>query len=72
MRHAFINAQGIVVQVIVGELDDGDRDRLLADYAALFGARSCVDVPDEGTPVWIGGIYDPTTGVFAPPAQEPA
>jgi hypothetical protein len=68
-RYAFIDANGIVVNVIVGELDATAQARFLADYRALFGAEQIVEV-DASTPVWIGGTY--TGGVFAePPQPEP-
>ena len=69
MRYAFINADGIVVNVIVGVLSPIEQQRFLADYRVLFGAEQIVAV-DEGTAVWIGGTY--TDGVFmAPPQPEP-
>ena len=69
MRYAFINANGIVVNVIVGALSPIEQQRFLADYRALFGAESIVAV-DADTGVWIGGSY--TDGVFtAPPEPEP-
>ena len=69
MRYAFINADGIVVNVISGSLTASEQARFLADYRALFGAESIVAV-DAETSVWIGGSY--TDGVFAPPpAPEP-
>lgn len=69
-RYAFIDANGIVVNVIVGELDAAAQARFLADYRTLFGAEHIVEV-DANTPVWIGGTY--TDGVFAePPQPEPA
>ena len=69
MRYAFINANGIVVNVIVGALSPIEQQRFLADYRALFGAESIVAV-DADTAVWIGGSY--TDGTFtAPPEPEP-
>jgi hypothetical protein len=69
MRYAFINADGIVVNVISGALTEIEQQRFLADYRALFGAESIVAV-DADTAVWIGGSY--TDGVFtAPPEPEP-
>ena len=71
-RYAFISAEGIVVQLIVGTLDESKLGRLLADYRILFGAESVVEVGDETTAVWIGGSYDATSGVFSPPpSPEP-
>jgi hypothetical protein len=69
MNYAFINADGIVVNVISGALTESEQARFLSDYRALFGAESIVAV-DAETSVWIGGSY--TDGVFqAPPAPEP-
>ena len=65
-KHAYLNADGIVVQVITGAVDGATHDRFLADYGVLFGAVRCVRV-DAETPVWIGGSY--TDGVFAPPPE---
>ena len=68
-RYAFINADGIVVQVIVGALNAQQQQQFLRDYAALFGATQIVAV-DAETSVWIGGSY--TDGTFTePPAPEP-
>ena len=69
MQYAFINQDGIVVQVIAGVLDAAQQAQFLRDYAILFGAVAVVEVGPE-TPVWIGGAY--TDGVFnPPPAPEP-
>ena len=71
MRYAFINAEGIVVNLIVGALSPIEQNRLLADYRVLFGAVQIVAV-DDGASVWIGGLYDSTSGVFSPPpSPEP-
>ena len=68
-RYAFTNADGIVVNVISGELTAAQQEQFLRDYAILFGATAIIQV-DEGTAVWIGGVY--TDGVFTtPPAPEP-
>jgi hypothetical protein len=68
-KHAYLNAEDTVVQVISGAVDGAAHDALLADYGVLFGAVRCVRVDGE-TPVWIGGSY--TDGVFTPPpAPEP-
>lgn len=68
-RHAYLNAEDVVVQVLSGALDGAAHDALLRDYAVLYGAVRCVRVEDE-TPVWIGGSY--TDGVFTtPPEPEP-
>ena len=68
-RYAFINANGIVVQVIVGNLNAQQQAQFLSDYSVIFGAAAIVAVGDE-TSVWIGGSY--TDGTFtAPPEPEP-
>ena len=69
MNYAFLNADGIVVNLITGSLTAQQLDQFLSDYATLFGATQVVAV-DAATAVWIGGSY--TEGVFAPPpAPEP-
>ena len=70
MNYAFLNAEGIVVNVITGALTDKQLSQFLSDYATLFGATQVVAV-DAETTVWIGGAY--TNGEFLPPAEpEPA
>ena len=70
-RYAFINADGIVVNVIVGNLTSDQQQLFLRDQAALFGATQVIQVEPD-TSVWIGGTYDAAQG-FLPPAQpEPA
>ena len=67
-RYAFIDANGIVVNVISGALAPIEQQRFLADYGVLFGATQIVAV-DADTRVWIGGSY--TDGTFtAPPEPE--
>ena len=69
MNYAFLNADGIVVNVITGSLTDTQLSQFLSDYATLFGATQVIAV-EPGASVWIGGSY--TDGVFAPPpAPEP-
>ena len=69
-KYVFINADGIVVQVITGALDAKTQAQFLSDYRTIFGAEQIVEV-DAATLVWIGGTY--TDGVFAePPQPEPA
>jgi len=64
--YAFINADGIVVQAIGGELDVVQQAQFLRDYSVLFGATAIIEV-EGGTSVWIGGTY--TDGQFQPPPQ---
>jgi hypothetical protein len=66
-RYAFINAEGIVVNLIDGTLSAAQQAQFLRDYGILFGAVAIVQV-DAETPVWVGGSY--TDGVFTP-APEP-
>ena len=66
MRYAFIDADGIVVNVIGGALSPAQQAQFLRDYAILFGAESIVEV-GPNTPVWIGGTY--TGGTFVEPVQ---
>jgi hypothetical protein len=69
MRYAFINADGIVVQVINGVLSSAQQAMFLRDYSVLFGAIAIIEVED-GTSVWIGGNY--TDGQFLPiPPPQP-
>jgi hypothetical protein len=67
-RHAYLNADGIVVQVIDGAVDGFAHDALLRDYGVLFGAVRCVRVESD-VAIWIGGTYDSTVG-FAPPPEQ--
>lgn len=68
IRHAYLNADGVIVQVISGAVDGDAHDALLADYSVLFGAVSCVRVEDDRA-IWIGGSY--TDGEFTPPPAPP-
>lgn len=71
MRYAFINQDGIIVQVMFGDLNDADRVQFLRDYKILFGAVDSVRVEDDA-PVWMGGSYDSNSGTFVPPpSPEP-
>jgi hypothetical protein len=65
-RYAFINADGIVVNVIVGSLTPSQQQLFLRDQATMFGATQIIEV-EPGTSVWIGGSY--TEGQFLPPPQ---
>jgi hypothetical protein len=68
MNYAFINASGIVVNLISGALDENQQAQFLRDYAILFGATQIVAV-DTDTAVWIGGSY--TDDTFSPPPPPP-
>jgi len=65
-RYAFTNADGIVVNVIVGNLTPSQQQLFLRDQATLFGAAQVIEVEPD-TSVWIGGSY--TEGQFLPPPQ---
>lgn len=69
--YAFTNENNEVVQAIKGSLNAEQQAIFLRDYEKLFGATSIIEV-DESVSVWIGGTYDPSSGVFTPPpSPEP-
>ena len=69
MRYAFVNQNGIVVNITVGVMTEEQQAAALRDHRALFGADRIIEVADDTT-VWIGGSY--TDGEFLPPpAPEP-
>jgi len=70
MNYAFINADGIVVQVISGVLNAQQQAQFLRDYSTLFGAVAIIEV-DESMRVWIGGTYNKTDNRFSPPPPPP-
>ena len=65
-QYAFTNADGTVVNVIVGNLTPDQQQLFLRDQATLFGATQVIEVEPD-TSVWIGGSY--TAGEFLPPAE---
>jgi hypothetical protein len=65
-RYAFINDEGVVVNIISGALEESQLAQFLRDYAILFAAVNFVRVEDDA-PVWIGGSYDSDSGTFTPP-----
>ena len=67
---AFLNDSSVVVQVLVGELNEQQQDLLLRDYRVLYGSVMAITVPD-GQTAWIGGLYDPIAGEFSPPEPQP-
>jgi hypothetical protein len=69
-KHAFINADGTVVNVIVGNLTPSQQQLFLRDQATLFGATQVIEVEPD-TSVWIGGTYDAAQGFLPPPQPEP-
>jgi hypothetical protein len=68
-RHAYLDANDVVVQIIAGAVNGAAHDGLLKNYGALYGAVRCVQVPTKETPIWIGGSY--TGGEFTPPPAPP-
>jgi len=71
-KHAFLDANGTVLNLIVGNLTPAQQQLFLRDQAALFGATQIIQVEPD-TSVWIGGSY--TGAEFLPPPQpepEPA
>jgi hypothetical protein len=66
MRYAFVNADNIVVNVIVGGLNEEQKPRFFAVQQAIFGATQMVELADNQG-AWIGGTY--TDGQFQPPPQ---
>lgn len=71
MNYAFINANGIVVNLISGALDENQQAQFLRDYAILFGATQVVAV-DENVAVWVGGSYTDDTFSPPPPPEVPS
>jgi hypothetical protein len=65
-KHAFLDANGIVLNLIVGNLTPDQQQLFLRDQAALFGATQVIQVEPD-TSVWIGGSY--TGGQFLPPSE---
>ena len=70
LKYAFIDASGVVVNVISGELNDSQQEQFLNDYQKLFGAVAIIEV-SEDVSVWIGGCYDSNNGFVAPIQPEP-
>ena len=67
-RYAFLDANGTVLNLIVGNLTVDEQQLFLRDQAALFGATQVIEVEPD-TSVWIGGSY--TGAEFLPPPAEP-
>jgi hypothetical protein len=66
---AFVDSEMVVVNAIGGDLSPEQISLFERDYRVLFGAEFSVPVT-EGITVWIGGMYNPEDGTFAPPVQE--
>jgi hypothetical protein len=65
-KYVFLNADGVVVQIIAGTLDAAQQEQFLSDYRSLFGATSVVEIEVTET-AWMGGTY--VDGSFLPPAH---
>ena len=71
-RYAFLDANGTVLNLIVGNLTVDEQQVFLRDHNAMYGAQQIIEVEPD-TSVWIGGSY--TGAEFLPPPQpepEPA
>ena len=67
-RQVFLNADSVVVNVIVGGLTELQQHQFLIDYGIMYGACSVIEI-DENTMVWLGGTY--SDGAFHPPTESP-
>ena len=65
-RYAFLDANGTVLNLIVGNLTPDEQQVFLRDHNAMYGAQQIIEVEPD-TSVWIGGSY--TEGQFLPPPQ---
>ena len=65
-RYAFLDANGTVLNLIVGNLTPDEQQVFLRDHNAMYGAQQIIEVEPD-TAVWIGGSY--TEGQFLPPPQ---
>jgi hypothetical protein len=71
MKHyAFLDADGTVLNLIVGNLTPDEQQVFLRDHNAMYGAQQIIEV-EPGTSVWIGGTYDAAQGFLPPPQPEP-
>jgi hypothetical protein len=67
MRYVFLSSDSVVVNTIVGVLNDEQIAAFLHDYAILFGADRVVTVADDSIAIYSGGRYDVAAGFFSPP-----
>lgn len=65
-RYAFLDANGLVLNVIIGNLTLQQQEMFLRDHNAIYGAQQIVEIEPD-IQVWIGGAY--TQGVFVPPSR---
>lgn len=69
-RYAFINADSVVVNVIIGNFDDSSLQVFIDTYHSMFGAVWALEVADESVRIWMGGRYDNEAGFLPPPEPE--
>jgi hypothetical protein len=67
-RYAFLDANGTVLNLIVGNLTPDEQQMFLRDHNAMYGAQQIIEVEPD-TSVWIGGTYDAAQGFLPPPSQ---
>ena len=65
-RYAFLDANGTVLNLIVGNLTLDEQQLFLRDHNVMYGAQQIIEVEPDTT-VWIDGSY--TEGQFLPPPQ---
>jgi hypothetical protein len=66
-RYAFLDTNGTVLNLIVGDLTPEQQEMFLHDHNLMYGAQQIIEITTD-VPVWIGGSY--TQGAFEP-APEP-
>lgn len=66
MKYVFLNKDNVVVNVILGNLDNSQKQQFLNDYYILFGATS-VNEELENTFVYMGGTYDKKNNAYLNP-----
>jgi hypothetical protein len=70
-RYVYFDAQGVIVNVIIGDFTLEEEALFFAQHRDSFGAAGFVQVGTDVRPI-IGGSYDATSGEFSPPpSPEP-
>ena len=69
-RVVFIDGNGTVLNVLVGDFDEQMMRAFIDFYAASHGAAWGWQVDDASVPIWIGGRYDNEAGFLPPPDPE--